>query len=92
MKSTHTLAMKCGVTVTMTVDEATCAMDVEWSQDPPFATKLFDQILEEYIPWRDNIIEDWCVRSGKTIAVLTKDGKGGRFTKFPRATGNSVKQ
>jgi hypothetical protein len=70
MTTTHILKMKCGITCTMLHDETTGRFACTWSPPPPLPEKLRKQILGEYEPWRDGIIEAWAERTGRTAVVV----------------------
>jgi hypothetical protein len=58
----HVLRTK-GVVVTLTLDEDTGAVDLEWSECP--TRELMDLVADEYYPWRDEILRAWEQRTGR---------------------------
>ena len=66
----HILKLSCGITVELTLDEATGMFNCEWS--PRLPTKeLLPLIEKEYIPWRNAIVEAWAERTGKKVLVVS---------------------
>ena len=78
MTTTHVRRMQCGVTVEMTIDEEHPQPVVAWTPGPPFSREQFTQIMAEYIPWRDDILQAIAKRVGQTILVGTLGGNGSR--------------
>jgi hypothetical protein len=70
--------MQCGVTVEMRIDDENPQPVVAWTPGPPFTKERLNQIMAEYIPWRDDILEAFAKRAGKTILVATPGGHGWR--------------
>jgi hypothetical protein len=54
---------------TMLFDEETAHFDCEWSPQMP-TKELLPQILKEYEPWRNEIIEAWAQRTGQHVLVV----------------------
>jgi hypothetical protein len=62
------LKLSCGLTVTLVLNEATGAFSCEWSEPPTKA--MIPGIGKEYLPWRNEIIEEWTQRTGKRVLVI----------------------
>ena len=78
MTTTHIRKMRCGITVEMTLDDGRPQPVFAWTPGPPFTKELFRKIMEEYVPWRDEILDTEAKRVGKAIIVGTLGGKGSR--------------
>jgi len=59
----HVLRTSHGVTITASLNEATGACDLEWSECP--TVELLEVIEGEYYPWRDEILRAWEKRTGR---------------------------
>ncbi len=70
--STHILRMRCGVTVTMKLIEATGEFSCLWNPSPPFRPSVFKRICSEYEPWRNKIFEDWSARNGRKVIIISQ--------------------
>lgn len=64
MKTTHVLRTSVGVTIEMVFDEQTARFECAFSPAPPFSPAVRKQVIAEYLPWRDLIIEACSKRSG----------------------------
>lgn len=71
MKTTHILKTSVGVTCELTLDETAATFVCQWSPPPPFPPTDRAQVIAEYLPWRNDIIERWSKRTGKRVAVIT---------------------
>jgi hypothetical protein len=71
MKSTHILKTSVGVTCEMRFDESNGSFICEWSPPPPFSPADRDQVIAEYLPWRDAILSEWSQCTGKRVKLLT---------------------
>jgi hypothetical protein len=68
--TTHILGTSASVTCTMFFNEETAEMRCEWSKPPPWSKKKARQILAEYEPWRNEIVTNWSLRTGKSMLLV----------------------
>jgi hypothetical protein len=71
MKTTHILRTRSGPVVTATFDETTAALTCAW-EPWPLTLQEIEALLPEYEPWRDAIFEEWSLRTGQLVKVVTK--------------------
>ena len=64
----HVLKLSCGLTVELTLDEATGVFDCMWSRRP--TKELLPAIMKEYGPWRNSILEEWAQRTGNRVLLV----------------------
>jgi hypothetical protein len=69
--SKHILRTSVGVTIELVFDKADAHFSCAWSPAPPYRAEVRDQVVREYLPWRDSIIEAWSKRTGKRALVVT---------------------
>jgi hypothetical protein len=62
------LKLSCGLTVTLVIDEATGAINTEWSDRSTEA--MLPMVSKEYVPWRNQIVEAWAKRNGKRVLLV----------------------
>ena len=68
-KPRHILKLSCGITVELVLDEKTGQFTCDWSERPTKA--LLPVIEKEYLPWRNEIIEEWAERTGNKVLLVT---------------------
>ena len=67
----HILRFEFGVVIEGTLCEDTGAWSCVWSPPPPYPIAWQNKIGPEYEKWRDGIIRDYAIRTGKNILVVT---------------------
>jgi hypothetical protein len=63
-KPRHILQLSCGLTCELVLDEQTGQALCVWSERPTW--ELMPTVLREYPRWRDEVLEAWSLRRGKT--------------------------
>jgi hypothetical protein len=59
MITRYTLEMDCGVTVQAQFNVKSGSFKCKWTPEPPFTEKMVELIKKEYVPWRDEIFNEW---------------------------------
>jgi hypothetical protein len=64
----HVLQLSCGLSVELLLDVKTRRAIGVWSERPTW--ELMPTVLREYPRWRDEILEAWLLRRGKTSVSI----------------------
>lgn len=63
MNQTFILQMENNLSVRFSVHGE--SFEIQWSRG--LKKKDLPHLEEYYVPWRDNIIMDWCIRNGRKV-------------------------
>jgi hypothetical protein len=73
MKTTHILETDFGIKCTLEIDEDTGMFRCVWDGTPAIGKwpkKFFKRVMNIYLPWRNDLLNAWCKRSGKRMMLI----------------------
>jgi hypothetical protein len=73
MMTKHILKTDFGVTAQLELNEETGQFNCQWDGTPPigkWSKDLFEKVMDVYLPWRNQLLNAWCKRSGNRMMLI----------------------